>query len=152
MALDDDIGILSSVELFSVLTQEQLRLLAFGTERLKLPSGRALYHEGAAADCAFVVISGQVTLFTEQDGQRFMLSQHGEGSVLGELALISQTTRLTSAMAETEVELMRLNRTLFRRILEEYPDVAAALHTRLAQRLSEMTRSIGSLAPKFSEE
>ncbi|WP_157016591.1 cyclic nucleotide-binding domain-containing protein [Mesorhizobium xinjiangense] len=152
MALDDDIGILTGVELFEVLSQEQLRLLAFGTERLRLPPGRELYREGAPADCAFVVIQGQVTLFTEQDGQRIALASHGKGSVLGELALIAETTRLTGAMAETEVELMRLNRTLFRRILEEYPDVAAALHRRLAQRFAEMTESIGNLAPKFSQD
>ena len=43
MALDDDIRILSSVSLFKGFTPEQLRLLAFGAENLKLSAGRELF-------------------------------------------------------------------------------------------------------------
>ena len=39
MALDDDIGILAGVGIFREFTQDQLRLLAFGTERLRRPAG-----------------------------------------------------------------------------------------------------------------
>ena len=44
--------------------------------------------------------------------------------MLGELALIADTHRLTGADAEIDTDVLRLNRKLFRRILEEYPELA----------------------------
>ncbi|MEP4420929.1 MAG: cyclic nucleotide-binding domain-containing protein, partial [Nitratireductor sp.] len=100
--------------------------------------------------CAFVVVEGTVALFREREGERIIVGRIGAGSVMGELALISSGYRLTGAMAESEVELMRLNRSLFQRILVEYPDAAAKLHRRLSADLTGMLERIERLAPKFS--
>jgi CRP-like cAMP-binding protein len=150
MALDDDIRILSSVSLFKGFTQEQLRLLAFGAEGLKLPSGKDLYQEGADADSAYVVAKGKIVLFRERDGQRLTVDHAGPGTMLGELALIAEARRLTSARADTDSELIRLNRKLFRRILEEYPDLAVMLHDRVLDELQTLLGRIEKLAPRFA--
>ncbi len=152
MALDDDIRILSGVGLFSELAPEQLRLLAFGAESARFQAGREIYREGAMADCAYVVASGRVVLYRAVGGEAVALSRLGPGAVLGELALIAETTRLTYAAAETDAELIRLSRTLFRRILEEYPDAAAALHRRMTEELQVFLQKIERLAPKFADE
>ncbi|MBI1622105.1 cyclic nucleotide-binding domain-containing protein [Aquamicrobium zhengzhouense] len=151
MALDDDIRTLSGVGLFSDLTPEQLRLLAFGAEQVRLASGREIYRENAPADCAYVIVAGKVVLYREQDGEAVALSRVGPGTLLGELALITDTRRLTYAAAETDVELIRLNRSLFRRILEEYPETAAELHRRMLEELQAFLQKIERLAPKFSD-
>lgn len=149
MALDDDIRILSGVNLFSGFTQEQLRLLAFGTETMRLSAGRELYREGAAADCGFVVAGGTVGLYRNRDGERIKVGTAEPGALLGEFALIAEARRLTGAMAETDIEVIRLNRTLFRRILQEYPELAAQLHRRIADDLQQMIARIERLAPRF---
>jgi CRP-like cAMP-binding protein len=150
MSLDDDIRVLTGVDLFDGFTLEQLRLLAFGAENTRLPAGKELYHEGAPADGAYVVAKGQINLYRERDGERAIIATVGPGSLLGEFALISDTQRLTSACAGTDAEVLRLNRKLFRRILEEYPDVAVALHRRVANDLQTLVSRIESLAPKFT--
>lgn len=150
MALDDDIRILSGVGLFEGFTAEQLRLLAFGTESIRLPAGRKLYVEDDEADSAYVVTSGQIGLFREVDGQRVELGTVNPGSILGELALIADTKRLTSAAAATDSEILRLNRKMFHRILEEYPDIAIGLHRRIAADLQAMISRIEELAPRFA--
>lgn len=150
MALDDDIRILSSVGLFAGLNAEQLRLLAFGAETMRFPAGREIYREGAAADCAYVIAKGTIVL-THDGGQELKgLARYGAGTILGELALIADTTRLTGAIAETDVEAIRLNRTLFRRILQEYPQVAAELHRQIAQDLQALIEKLEKIAPRFS--
>jgi CRP-like cAMP-binding protein len=151
MALDDDIRVLSGVDLFEPFTQEQLRLLAFGAENLRLAAGRELYREGSAAESAFVVVDGAIELFRERDGRRQKLSVVGPGALLGEVALIAPSRRLTSATAVVDTELLRLNRKLFRRILEEYPETAALLHRRMAERLQALIREIERLAPRFAD-
>ncbi len=150
MALDDDIRILSGVGLFKELSPEQLRLLAFGAENMKLRAGRELYREGQKADCAYVVARGQVSLYREREGERQVLATLGDGAIMGELALIADTKRLTGAQTETETDVIRLNRSLFRRILEEYPDVAIRLHRRISADLERLLVEIAELSPRFS--
>lgn len=149
MSLDDDIRILSGVGLFEGFTPEQLRLMAFGAESISLRKGRTLYWEGGNADCAFVVASGSIALYHEADGERQVLDIMEAGSILGEFALIAEGKRLTSAAAETDSQLLRLNRTMFRRILEEYPETAVALHRRIAANLQAMIARIERVMSRF---
>ena len=149
MALDDDIRILSRVDLFEGFTQDQLRLLAFGTETIRLSVGRELFREGAPADSAFVVVSGRVGLYHTRDDRRILVGRVEAGAMLGELALIAGSRRVTSALAETDLEVIRINRALFRRILQEYPDLAALLHERISRELAAMLARIEKLAPRF---
>ena len=151
MALEDDIRILSGVGLFSELTDEQLRLLAFGAEQVRVTAGREIFAEGAAADCAYVVASGRVVLYRDGGGTAVALSRLGEGAIIGELALIAPGKRLTYAAAETDVTLIRLSRSLFRRILEEYPEMAARLHARMVRDLEDFLKNIETVAPRFSD-
>ena len=150
MALDDDIRILSGVRLFEGFTPEQLRLLAFGAEQMNVAADRKLYREDDEADSAYVVVSGRIALYRELDTERVSVGSAEKGAMLGELALISDTKRLTSATAETDASVLRLNRKMFRRILEEYPDVAVVLHRRIFEEFQELVRSIEELAPRFA--
>lgn len=152
MALEDDIRILSGVGLFSELSAEQLRLLAFGAESVRFPTGKEIYREDAPADCAYVVVAGKVVLYKANNGASVAVSRLGPGAILGELALIAETRRLTYAAAETDVELIRLSRALFRRILEEYPQVAAALHRKMVEDLQGFLEKIERLSSRFAEE
>ena len=151
MSLDDDMRVLSRVGLFETLSREQLRLLAFGAENITLRAGRSLYWEGAAADCAFVIASGSIALYREVDGERHNLGIMGSGSILGEFALIAEGRRLTSALADTDAQLIRLNRSMFRRILEEYPDTALALQQRIADSLQSMIAQLARVASRLAE-
>ena len=150
MALDDDISILSAVGLFEGFTQEQLRLLAFGAETTMLHADQKLYREDDVADSAYIVVSGRIVLYREQNGERIPISTVGPGTMLSELALIADTSRLTSAYAEVDSEVLRLGRKMFRRILEEYPELAVQLHQRISEQIQAMIRRIEELAPRFS--
>jgi CRP-like cAMP-binding protein len=71
--------------------------------------------------------------------------------MLGELALIADTIRPTGAVAVEDTELVRLSRKLFHRILQEYPELAAALRDHIARDLTQMVGKIDRLAPRFSD-
>jgi len=149
LSLEDDIRILSGVTLFEDLSSEQLRLLAFGAERIRLAKGRELYREGQSAECGFIIISGAVDLFRETPRGRHVVKKVVPPMVLGELALITETARLTGAVAAEDSEVMRINRSLFRRMLEEYPQTAFYLHERLTDQLHDLLQRIGELDGRF---
>jgi CRP-like cAMP-binding protein len=149
MAVDDDTRALAGVSLFGGLTAEQLRLLAFGAENLRLSAGQELYREDHRGDCAYVIVSGEVELFRLKDGEERVVEIMGAGAILGELALISGTQRLTGARTRSDAELIRINRSLFRRLLEEYPAVAADLHERISRDLRDLVDRIAQLQARF---
>ena len=149
MALDDHIRILSGVRLFEGFAQDQLRLLAFGAETTRLQQDRKLYREDDDADSAYVVVKGRISLYREADGERVEVSTGGPGTVLGEMALIADSRRLTSADAETDAEVLRINRSMFRRILEEYPETAERLRTQNIEDLQALIRRIEEVGERL---
>ncbi|MEL4073438.1 cyclic nucleotide-binding domain-containing protein [Ochrobactrum sp. GPK 3] len=150
MSLDEDIHILGRVRLFGSFSPEKLRLLAFGTERLKLRPGRKLFQEGQKADYAYIILSGNILLFRENDKARKFIYHVGPGTMLGEMALIIHTSRPTSAVVEGETEVLRISRSIFRRIIEEYPDLAARIHDCISCNMLNFIRDIEKMAPRFA--
>lgn len=150
MALNDDIALLSRVPLFAEIDDDKLRLIAFGAERRRLSRGQQLFREGAPADCAFAIANGAFSLSrTLVDGSSAIFDTVGPGTLLSELAMISLVERKFTATAEEDSEVIRINRPLFRRMLEEYPDVAAIVEGRIRESLQSMIRKMELLAPKF---
>ncbi|MBE7184457.1 MAG: cyclic nucleotide-binding domain-containing protein [Methylobacterium mesophilicum] len=150
MALDDDIRILSGVALFEGFAPDQLRLLAFGAERLDFGRGEIVFREGDKADAAFILAEGTVELFRESRGKQLSVGRLERGALIGEYALITTTQRPASAVAAGAVSLLKVDRRSFRRILEEYPDLAIGLYRRIASDFQTMVDEIDRLAPRFS--
>ncbi|WP_455269812.1 cyclic nucleotide-binding domain-containing protein [Rhizobium herbae] len=150
MSLNDDIALLSLVPLFADIDDDKLRLIAFGAERRRLNRGQQLFREGAPADCAFAVASGSITLTRNLvDGRAEVVDTVGRGTLLSELAMISFVERKFTATAEEDSEVIRINRPLFRRMLEEYPEVAVVVEGRIKANLQAMISAMQKLAPKF---
>lgn len=152
MTLDEDMRILSGVELFRGFSREQLRLLAFGAETISLTAGRKLYVEGAPADCAFVVANGEVAIYREVAGKRQVIAVERRGAILGQFALISEGERLTSAAAQSDVQVIRLSRSMFLRVLEEFPDLAVHLHRRIMVDLEIMLERMTDVMSRLVED
>ena len=151
MALSDDIRVLSGAGLFRGLAEEHLRLLAFGAERLAFAAGEMLFDEGDSASTAYLVLSGRVDLLRRIDGRVDVLTQAGPGELLGELALIAPTVRLTGARAATGLQALSIERRSFRRILDEYPGVAQRVQAQLIQEFQAMVRRLEQIAPHIEE-
>ncbi|MBO0904770.1 cyclic nucleotide-binding domain-containing protein [Jiella sonneratiae] len=149
MSLESDIAILRKVRLFEGLETDQLRLLAFGAEHRRLRAGEFVFRENARADAGFVVVTGEVVLIHGRGDDAKVLARHGPGALLGELCLITETSRPASARTETACDLIRVSRALFRRMLEEYPEFAVTLHQRIRDELETMLDDIERLEDRF---
>lgn len=150
MALNDDIALLSTVSLFGDLGEDKLRLIAFGAERRKFQAGQLLFREGAPADCAFVVADGRFELTrTGRDSHTVALGFAERGALLGELAMVTAINRSMTAIAPDNAEVIRINRPLFRRMLEEYPDIAGIVRQRISDNLATLSADLGKIAGRF---
>ncbi|MFD2236476.1 cyclic nucleotide-binding domain-containing protein [Aureimonas populi] len=151
MSLESDMEVLGQVPLFAALSRDQLRLLAFGAEKRHLREGETLYRADARADAGFVVVTGEVRLMQGPAGRERVAAVAGPGALLGELALITETRRGATAITAQDSHIIRIPRALFRRMLEEFPEIAAGLREEIAAGFSEMTRRIGAMENRFRD-
>lgn len=132
MALDDDIRIMREVHMLSEVPRDGLRLLAFSAESRILRTGDVLFREGEPADGGYIIASGSLDIFRGEGPQERIA---GRGTLLCGLALICETEQVATATAREPSQVLRIPRTLFMRVLDEFPGVAARLHAQLAQRV-----------------
>jgi CRP-like cAMP-binding protein len=154
VALEDDVAFLSEVPTLALLGRQALRILTIGAETRKVARGTVLFYAGDLADCGYVVQEGSFLLEVDRPGKKDE-SYAGPGSLLGELALITDTVRTETATAYEECAVIRIPRTLFLKMLEGYPEAARTLRDAMAARLSQSVEDLsgvkGKLQSNFDE-
>ena len=150
MALEDDITFFERVPTLAALGKQALRVLAIGAETRSLPSGAVLYYAGEVADGAYIVQQGSLLLEpgTFSEGREFTV---GPGTLVGELALITDVVSSSTAIAKEPTVVIRLPRTLFRKMLEGYPAAAEALRDTMAARLQAWNKDLSAVRRKLDK-
>jgi CRP-like cAMP-binding protein len=141
MSIDDDIAFFERVPTFSVLGRAALRILAIGAESRYVHSGEVLFKAGDPADAGFVVQEGSFNLLP-REGNGSEIVMVGRGTLMGELALLTETMRPVTAIANEPSTVVRIPRALFLKMLESYPDAANKLRDIIASRATQSTREI----------
>ncbi len=134
MALDDDIALLARQPLLSLMERDALRLVAFAAESRILRAGDVLFRVGEPSDGAVLVISGAIALNSREDGQPAQ-EIVGAGALIGEMALFAAIARPVTAIAREPTQVMRLSRSVMRRVLGESPASAEAVAAAISERL-----------------
>lgn len=151
MSLEADIDVLRRVAFFEGFSDEHFRLIAFSAESRSLPEKLLLYDEGQLMHSAYVVASG--TMKAERKGKADVPT--GErlieaGAILGERALILDTRASESVRVEARARVLQIRKATFRRLLEEYPEIAQALRSRLSRGLMLAAEEYRRVADRLS--
>ena len=141
MALDDDIAILSQAPLFNLLEKDALRLVAFASETRSYREGDVLFKKGDRSDGGYVVTRGSIALDANDDGSPAVFVA-GTGALIGQAALFARIERRATATAQEPSTIVRVTPSLMRRVLEEFPDAAAAIHDAMAEELTRLTEGL----------
>ncbi|MEL6968492.1 MAG: cyclic nucleotide-binding domain-containing protein [Pseudomonadota bacterium] len=147
MSLDSDIRLLGSVQLFRGFQVDHLRLLAFGAEKRFFRKEARIYRQGTYSDGGYVLMSGTVQLVSGLNDT--LITTHRRGSLLAEMALISQTHHAASALVVEDCEALKLPRPLFLRMLEEYPQLAVVLQQRIGASIGEFVGQLDRIRAKL---
>jgi CRP-like cAMP-binding protein len=132
MTIEDDIAFFERVPTLNLLGRDALRILAIGAENRYVHSGEALFRAGETADGAFVVQEGSFSLSAHPAfGEAIKV---GPLTLLGELAMITETKRAMTATALEPSSVLRIPRSLFHKMLESFPDSARRLRDILSRR------------------
>jgi len=151
MTIEDDIAFFERVPTLGLLGRSALRILAIGVESRYVHSGEVLFKAGDEADSGYVIQEGSFRLASgaSENGKSITV---GPGTLLGELALLTDTKRPATATALEPSTVLRIPRPLFMKMLEGYPDAAQRLRDIIAKRIDESARDIQSVRSAFDAQ
>lgn len=134
-ALDENAAWLRRAPLFSHMEAAKLRMLAFASERVELAEGEFLFRQGEMIDAAYVIVEGDIGIIYEDEGVAQEIWTMQAGDLVGELALFTDAPCLTGAKAKSPLLLLRISKTVFFHMLQEFPEIAVGVATGLADGL-----------------
>lgn len=144
MGLDEDIAFFERIPPLAALGKQALRILAIGAETRHLQSGAVLFYAGELADGGYVIQEGSLVLEpgTLSEGKEITV---GPGTLVGELALLTNTVCQATAIAKEPTVVVRISRNLFRKMLEGYPAAAEKLRESMTERLQAWSTELASV-------
>jgi CRP-like cAMP-binding protein len=101
--------------------------------------GTTLMREGQAGTCLYVVKEGSVLIHIGQA----VLERVPAGGTFGEMAVVDQSPRTASATAETDCELLAIDRASFIDAVKREPAFATTMLRDIAERLRHMNAQVG---------
>jgi CRP-like cAMP-binding protein len=151
MSLEDDIAFFDQVPTLTVLGKQALRILAIGAETRRLQSGAVLFYAGELADGGYVVQEGSLLLEPGMlsEGKEVIV---GPGTLVGELALLTDIVCPATAIAKEPTVVIRISRSLFRKMLEGYPAAAVKLRDVMAERVDGWTREMDAVKAAMEKD
>lgn len=130
------------------LTDENARAsLISRAEIRRFPAGASIIAQDDQGDQVFLVLKGtaRVVLLSE-GGQEIWLDTLQAGTIIGELAALTDRRRTSEIIAETECELASYSAAVFLDLLQQYGDLGLALARILAQRVHHTTQRMFELS------
>jgi len=139
--------------LFKDFTETGLRIFASIAVEKTVPAGTPLFVEAMAGESLFILKSGTVRITQKAEKAEKAereLGVLGAGEHLGALALLAHSTRLVSAVAATDCEVVELTQRDFARLQPQKPQaclkLALAIAADLAGRVGENRDLVRELA------
>lgn len=86
-------------------------------ERKSVEAGKIFVVEGEEAYEAYLIQSGKVRVFTEQDGKEITLAEIGPGNIIGEASLIMNEPRSASVEALEATTMIVITRQDFEKLM-----------------------------------
>lgn len=142
MSLHQEVDVLRAIPLFARIEPSKLKLLAFTSERVKYAAGDFLFHQGDDGDAAYIVLNGEAEVMVESPTGPFKVASLGRHAIIGEMAVLMDVPRTAGVRAITQLEVLRISKELFLRLLTDFPQMAIEVMRELAVRLERTTTQL----------
>jgi len=118
--------------LFAGLEASRIAEITGLLKRRVIPARTAVVHRGEPADAMFFIMAGEVEVEVPPHPVRL-----GPGQYFGEIALLRDTVRTATVVARKETQLLALDATDFRNLLEAHPELKAQIDAVAEQRVAQ---------------
>lgn len=151
MDVSQEAEMLRKVPLFSGLSASELKLLAFTSELHCFAPGETLMRQGDPADCAYVVLEGEVDIVAETGSGDFVIAVLGRNSVPGEIGVLTDAPRTATVRAKGAVQALRISPEVFLRLASGRPERALHVMRQLSAHIANDLRALASLKEELQK-
>jgi len=132
--------LIRQVPIFSELDPDDLEELADIVEEARVEPGKHVFNEGDPGDAVYLIVKGEVTVFTGGQGNRpeRILSRLGSGACIGEMAVLDASPRSATVRANERTRMLRVPGEGFKRVMSERPEMSQAIVAELVKRMRGM--------------
>ncbi|KKA22309.1 Lysophospholipase [Rasamsonia emersonii CBS 393.64] len=111
----------------------------FALEWVQVGAGQVIHHQGDESDAIYIVLNGRLRSVVEKpDGKMRVLGEYGQGESVGELEVMTESTRPATLHAIRDTELAKFPRTLFNSLAQEHPGITIQISKLIAQRMRDL--------------
>lgn len=142
--------VLRRIPFFQGFSDEHLKLIAFSAESRSLPDKLLLYDQGQLMHSAYVIVSGRLRGTRKaKDSDHTESHEIGPGVMLGERALILDLRAEEAVRVESRARVLQVRKVMFRRLMQEYPEIAVTLRSRLTRNVLQAAADFGVVGERL---
>ena len=131
-------AVIATVPVFASLSKRHLKKIAGLMSTDRYHEGATVIREGDPGDSFYVMVAGRAKVVA--DGKT--IHRLIPGDHFGEISLLDGGERSATVATETPVELLRLQRSSFMKLVRDDADLARALLASLARMVRRVDRSL----------
>ncbi|NGX51202.1 MAG: Demethylphylloquinone reductase NdbB [Chlamydiae bacterium] len=94
-----------------------------GIAQLHFEPGEVIFHEGDVGDYLYIIVTGEVEVFTTKDGEEKMIAKLGKGEYFGEMALLNQRSRSATVRCLEPVDILGLKKSDFGMLISNFKEL-----------------------------
>ncbi|MGH7392842.1 MAG: peptidase domain-containing ABC transporter [Candidatus Rokuibacteriota bacterium] len=133
--MDEGRELLANLPLLQFVPPDARRLVIDSFVRVSFGFGQPIVTDGMPADAFYVVARGSARVVKAGlNGEEVSLALLRPGDSFGEMALLEETTRSASVRASGDVEVLRLDRTIFHALVRANPEIRTQVELQVKHR------------------
>ncbi|KAI1498928.1 hypothetical protein F5X99DRAFT_301176 [Biscogniauxia marginata] len=108
----------------------------FALEWVQVSAGQVLFNKDEESEAIYLVLNGRLRLVEDRrDGGMNVRAEFGQGDSVGELEVMTESTRSGTLHAIRDTELVKFPRTLFNSLGQEHPNITIKISKIIAARM-----------------
>lgn len=133
------IALLTLAKRLTSLLPRLLLHIDFALEWVQVNAGQVIYHQGDESDAIYLVLNGRLRSVLEgPNGKMNVIGEYGQGESVGELEVMTESTRPATLHAIRDTELAKFPRSLFNSLAQEHPGITIQVSKLIAQRMRDL--------------
>src|SRR5579859_7841041 len=140
--------LLRTMDIFEALASDELETIAQLLRERRLAEGEVLCRQGDPGDALFIVTGGRIRLSTSDPSvNEKVLTYFTDGQFFGEMSLLSGAPRSATASAETDSQLLVLDKASFDALLASQAQIMREMLKVVSQRTLQTNQQLMAEEP-----
>jgi small-conductance mechanosensitive channel/CRP-like cAMP-binding protein len=129
---------LRQIDFLRNMSDQEIRLLVPNVQVHEFGAGETLFTQGQTGDTMYIIRRGKVeVLGRTENGAMRHIAVLGRSQIIGEAGMMTGEPRNATNKAQTDVEVLELNRESFTELFKKHPEAVEQISEVIANRASE---------------